>query len=43
MDTAIIGADGRLVKIFPGAAWDRDTALAIVTREAARATTINRQ
>jgi len=42
MDTAIIGADGRLVKVFTGAAWDRDVAVAVVTREAARATVIDR-
>lgn len=42
MDTAIIGADGRLVKVFTGAEWDRDAVVAIVTREAARATTIDR-
>lgn len=42
MDTAIVGADGRLVKVFPGATWDRDEAVAIAVREGARATAIDR-
>jgi protein SCO1/2 len=41
MDTAIIGADGRLVKRFPGTTWDQQLAISIVTREAARANPIN--
>jgi protein SCO1/2 len=42
MDTAVIGADGRLVKVFHGATWNRDTVIAIVAREAARASVIVR-
>jgi protein SCO1/2 len=42
MDTAIVGADGRLVKVFSGSTWDRDAVVAIVAREAARASVIAR-
>ena len=42
MDTAIIGADGRLVKVFSNGTWDQEAAVAIVAREAARASTVNR-
>lgn len=42
MDTAIVGADGRLVKVFSGGTWDRDAVVAIVAREAARSTVIAR-
>jgi protein SCO1/2 len=42
VDTAIIGADGRLVKVFSNGTWDQEAAVAIVAREAARASTVNR-
>ena len=37
MMTAIVGADGRLVKQFPEMTWDLTAAMAVLQREAARA------
>ena len=36
MVTAIIGADGRLVKRYPEMTWDLESAMPVLEREAAR-------
>ena len=43
MATAIIGTDGRLVRLFPDVTWHHEEALAIVRREATRAGRVDRQ